>query len=199
MNKTTLKVKLTFTEEVLGTANSNPDIHREYIASKAANAATTEEEVEALGVDAVVEKAMTIFPKDENGVPFIYDYQIKGMFKDSAGMLKRSPGSKSSKIKAYKKEIDGLVFVEPRKIPFDLSGPIGDCQRPLRAATPQGDRVALADSETVPAGSSITFEIILLNKDLEPAIREWLDYGALRGVGQWRNSGKGRFTWEEIE
>lgn len=199
MNKTTLKVKLTFTEEVLGTANSNPDIHREYIASKAANAATTEEEVEALGVDAVIEKAMTIFPKNENGVPFIYDYQIKGMFKDSAGMLKRSPGSKSSKIKAYKKEIDGLVFVEPRKIPFDLSGPIGDCQRPLRAATPQGDRVALADSETVPAGSSITFEIILLNKDLEPAIREWLDYGALRGVGQWRNSGKGRFTWEEIE
>lgn len=199
MNKTTLKVKLTFTEEVLGTANSNPDIHREYIASKAANAATTEEEVEALGVDAVIEKAMTIFPKDENGVPFIYDYQIKGMFKDSAGMLKRSPGSKSSKIKAYKKEIDGLVFVEPRKIPFALSGPIGDCQRPLRAATPQGDRVALADSETVPAGSSITFEIILLNKDLEPAIREWLDYGALRGVGQWRNSGKGRFTWEEIE
>lgn len=198
-NQTTIKVKLTFTEEVLGTANSNPDIHREYIASKAADAATTEEEVEALGVDAVVEKTMTIFPKNENGVPFLYDYQIKGMFKDSAGMLKRSPGSKSSKIKAYKKEIDGLIFVEPRKIPFALSGPIGDCQRPLRASTPQGDRVALADSETVPAGSSITFEIILLNKDLEPAVREWLDYGALRGVGQWRNSGKGRFTWEEIE
>lgn len=30
------------------------------------------------------------------------------------------------------------------------------------------------------------------------AVREWLDYGALRGFGQWRNSGKGRFTWEEV-
>ena len=198
-NNELIKVKLTFTEEVLGTANSNPDIHREFIASKAPDAASTEEEVESLGVDAVVEKSMTIFPKDENGVPFLYDYQIKGMFKDSAGMLKRVPGSKSSKIKAYKKEIDGLIFVEPRKIPFTLSGPMGDCQRPLRASTLQGERVALADSETVPAGSSITFDIILLNKDLEPAVREWLDYGSLRGIGQWRNSGKGRFTWEEID
>ena len=24
---------------------------------------------------------------------------------------------------------------------------------------------------------------------------EWLDYGQLRGLGQWRNSGKGRFRY----
>lgn len=29
-------------------------------------------------------------------------------------------------------------------------------------------------------------------------VREWLDYGALKGMGQWRNSGRGRFVWEEI-
>lgn len=29
-------------------------------------------------------------------------------------------------------------------------------------------------------------------------VREWLDYGALRGLFQWRNSGKGRFEWEEV-
>ena len=28
---------------------------------------------------------------------------------------------------------------------------------------------------------------------------ELLDYGAMRGIGQWRNSGKGRFVWEEIK
>lgn len=27
---------------------------------------------------------------------------------------------------------------------------------------------------------------------------EWLDYGELRGIGQWRNSGKGRFKWHDI-
>lgn len=195
----TLKVKLTFTEEVLGTASANPDIHREFIASKAPDALTMEDEVNALGVDAAVEKTMTIFPKDENGVPFLYDYQIKGMFKDSAGMLKRVSNTKSNKIKAYKKEIDGLIFVEPRKIPFNLSGTIGNCQRPLRAQTMQGERITLANSETVPEGSSIIFEIILLNDDLESAVKEWLDYGSMRGLGQWRNSGKGRFTWEEVE
>lgn len=30
-------------------------------------------------------------------------------------------------------------------------------------------------------------------------VRECLDYGVLRGLGQWRNSGKGRFEWEEVK
>ena len=30
-------------------------------------------------------------------------------------------------------------------------------------------------------------------------VEEWLDYWALRGLGQWRNSGKGRATWQKIE
>ena len=34
-------------------------------------------------------------------------------------------------------------------------------------------------------------------KDAE-TVREWLDYGRLRGLFQWRNSGKGRFEWEEV-
>lgn len=33
----------------------------------------------------------------------------------------------------------------------------------------------------------------------EKAVREWLDYGVLRGIGQWRNSGKGRFTYEVLD
>jgi hypothetical protein len=37
----------------------------------------------------------------------------------------------------------------------------------------------------------------LLDSDMK-LVREWLDYGRLRGIGQWRNSGRGRFTWEEI-
>ena len=28
---------------------------------------------------------------------------------------------------------------------------------------------------------------------------QWLDYGALNGVGQWHNSGKGRFYYEITE
>lgn len=29
-------------------------------------------------------------------------------------------------------------------------------------------------------------------------MREWLDYGKWSGIGQWRNSGKGRFLWAEL-
>jgi hypothetical protein len=194
-----MKVRLTFSEECLGTASSSPDIHREYIASKAVDAATIEDEVAAVGVEATVEKGMTVFPRVD-GRPFVYDYQVKGFFKDTCSALARVPGTKSSKIRAFKKIIDGTIFVFPRKIELLLpaGGVISNCQRPLRASGPQGERIALANSETVPIGTALEMEIRPLDSGCEGIIREWLDYGKLRGLGQWRNSGKGRFSWVEL-
>lgn len=194
-----IKVKLTFLEEVLGTASADKEIHVTFIASKAPDAPSREEEIEALGVEEVTEKSMTVFPRNAEGKPIFWDYQIKGFFKDACGMLRKIPNSASSKIKAYKKEIDGLIFVKEREIPIIFDGEIGSCQRPLRAQTAQGERVALANSETVPAGSTIEFTIQLMCDTHEKAVREWLDYGVYRGIGQWRNSGKGKFEWSEVE
>ena len=194
-----LKVKLTFTEPILGTSPANPEIYREFIGSKSPDAATVEEEVSALGADAVAEKAMTVFPRMEDGTPFLYDYQIKGFFKDTCGGLRKVKGTASEKIKAYKKEIDKLIFPEPRVIPLEFDGPVGECQRPLRAQTAQGERISLAMSEEIPAGATCEFRVVCLCDDHEKAVREWLDYGRFSGIGQWRNSGKGRFTWEEIQ
>ncbi|MEA5033382.1 MAG: hypothetical protein VB025_14635 [Sphaerochaeta sp.] len=196
-----LKVKIIFAEDVLGTASANEQLHDTYIASKAPDAPSREEEVEALGIEAVVENGMTVFPRElveGKSVPILWDYQIKGFFKDAAGMLKKVSGTKSSAIKAHKKAIDGLLFVEPRRIPISLSGKMGECQRPLRAQTAQGERIAIAHSETVPAGSSIEITVKCLDESLVPAVQEWLDYGSLRGIGQWRNSGKGRFSYEVV-
>ena len=138
MEMQTIKARITFFEELLGTCSGNKELHREFIASKAPAAESMEEEVAAIGVDGMMEKSMTVFPRDENGQPFLYDYQIKGFFKDSCGVLRKVPGTKASKIKAYKKEIDGLLFVSPRKIPLNLNGgEIGVCERPLRASTAQ--------------------------------------------------------------
>lgn len=195
----TLKVKVTTFEEMLGTASANPDIHEEFIASKAPDAPSREEEVAAIGAEEVFEKGMTVFPRDENGKPFVWDYQWKGFFKDACGALRKVPDHPCGKIKAYKKEIDGLVFVSPRKIPVVFDGEVGICQRPLRANTAQGERVALASSESIPAGATMTFEIEMLAPEHEKAIRAMLEYGRLRGFGQWRNSGKGRFTVEILE
>lgn len=204
-----MKVKITFLEPVLGTWPSNQNVARDFIASKSPDAATIEDEVAALGADAVADKGMTVFPRNENGEPVLYDYQVKGFFKDSCGMLARVGGktetgkkravNESGKLSAYKKIIDGLIFPQPRMIPIKVNGEIGDCQRPLRAQTAQGERVSLANSEEIPAGSTCEFEILLMDESLENAVLEWLDYGVLRGIGQWRNSGKGRFTFDIID
>ena len=189
-----LHVEIEKTEMMLGTASANPELHEEYIASKAPDAQSTEEEVASLGVDAVFEKGMTVFPRNEEGKPIIWDYQIRGMFKDACGMMRKIPGTKSAGMKAFKKEIDGLIFVEPRKIPILFDGEMGICQRPLRASTPQGERVALASSESIPAGAKVSFDVrCMVDSDAE-AVKEWLEYGQFRGLGQWRNSGMGRFT-----
>ena len=193
-----LHLKLTFIEPLLGTSPANEDIYRDFIGSKAPDAQSVEDEVAALGADVVAEKGMTVFPRMEDGRPFLYDYQIKGFFKDSCGSLRKVKGSESSKIKAYKKEIDKLIFPQPRQIPIDFEGEMQKRERPLRASTAQGERISLACSEQIPAGATCQFDVVLLSDDHEKLVREWLDYGCLSGIGQWRNSGMGRFTWEEI-
>ena len=199
-----LRVRVTFIEECLGSASANPNVHEEYIASKAPDAKSTKEEVEALGVEEVFEKGMTIFPKDENGNPFFWDYQVKGFFKDTCGALSRCKGEEIAKqscgMKAYKKIIDGCIFVEPRRIAIDMhGGEIGLCQRPLRGQTAQGERIALATSETIPAGSTIEFKVVCLSDAYEKAVIEWLEYGKFRFMGSWRNSGKGRGYYEILD
>lgn len=208
-----MKIRLTFFEELLGTASANPEIHAEFIASKNPVVAARDEEVEAIDVDEEIDKSTTVFARGDQGRPCLWDYQIKGFFKDACGGLARAAGTKSSKLTAYKKIIDTLIFVSPRMIPIVMpeGGKVGHCQRPLRAQTAKGERIALAHSEAVPAGSTIEIDVSFMelgakSKDAEKGGRvkladcltEWLDYGALRGLGQWRNSGKGRFGFEVV-
>ena len=193
-----MKVRITFLEEVLGTANADKDVHSEFIASKAPDAPSREEEVASLGVDEVEKKEMTVFPRLEDGTPFLWNYQIKGFFKSAAQAMSYVGGD--NKLTAYKKKIDLLVFIDERKIPLILpkGGEIGSCQRPLRAQTMQGERVALANSETCPEGTTAEFTIRILDDSLAKHVIRWLDYGKYNGMLQWRSSGKGAFEWTDI-
>lgn len=212
-----MKVELLFHEEILGMSPADPKIATAFTASKAPDALSMEEEVAALGVEGVLDKIKTIFPKLEDGTPFCWNYQIKGMLKDFCGSCSRMEGTISSNLKAYKKIIDGLVFIYPRKVAFNSSAPkgvLGECERAIRIVGAQGERTALLISETMPAGTKLTFDIEineLKNKvkakvgdkeklfGLTDLVKEWLDYGSKRGWGQWRNSGKGIFTWKIVE
>lgn len=206
METKTMRIRLTFIDDVLGTAAGDEQIHETYIASKAPDAPSREEEVAAVGVDEVVEKDKTIFPKNENGEPILWGYQVKGCMKSACQALRQIKGTESSKLKAFKKQIDLRIFVYPdasdkggRAIVIHTDDEIGDCQRPLRASTAQGERTALADSEKLSKGARCEFDIFLLNPDDETIVKEWLDYGELNGIGQWRNSGKGAFLWDELD
>ncbi|PNX52088.1 MAG: hypothetical protein BV456_00655 [Thermoplasmata archaeon M8B2D] len=196
----TIKVKITLIDEMLGSLPNNQEVWETYIAKNAPDRKSLREEIEMFGIDATAEKTKTIFFR-KDGEPVILDYQIRGQFKNAASMLSKCQGTESSKLKAFKKTVDGMVFVYPRTIKLNLPKNItvGVCQRPLRASTPQGERVALAFSETVPEGTWFDIEINylpLIKNDLKKLILEWLDYGKLNGLGQWRNSGKGRFVYE---
>lgn len=233
-----MKVRLTFTEDVLGTQAMDAEIHETFITNKGLEEAkaqlkkykdkggmsddelnrleqiideleaTTDEkkreELEAIASDnndndnEKPVQGKTVFPKLEDGTPFLWDYQIRGFFKSAASAMSYVGGD--HKLQAYKKKIDLLVFINDRKIPLVMpeGGEIGNCQRPLRGQTAQGERIALADSESVPAGTTCEFTIRMLDKKLKKHVIDWLDFGQYNGIGQWRNSGKGRYTWTDI-
>lgn len=195
-----LKVRITFLQGVLGTQTGDPEIYRNFIGSKAPDASTVEEEIACVGKEEVIEKAKTFFPRNKDDKPFIYDYQIKGFFKSACKALSKSSDAKFSKeIKAYKQEIDLRVFIKQRENVIENYDKITECQRSLRAQTMQGDRNTLAISEEIPAGATVDFTIIVLQDSTMNAVKEWLDYGRFNGLLQWRNSGKGSFTWKEVK
>ena len=204
--KNTMKIRITLNEEMFGTACANKDVHKEFIASKSADADKMEEELAALPASALEEKGKLVFHRTEDGKPMLFDYQIRGFLKEALGvqceLLTEEVKVGKSKLSKYshKKIVDNFVFVRPRKI--ILSEPVGaDCVRPLRADTMKGERVSLATSETVPAGTTLEFEIVTLTSEAKflEIIEDCLDYGALKGLGGWRNSGKGSFSYQILD
>lgn len=200
-----LQVELTFTEPILGTKPGSKELMREFIIKKALREGRklTDKEIEEelhamLNVNEEEEKQTTFFSRTSDGKPALWDYMFKGLCKEACASLRDLPDSASHEIKAYKKRIDGQVFVYPRLIPLEMpdGGEIGIFERPLRADTAQGPRVCLARSEEVPAGTKCELEIHVLNYDLLDAVEEWLDYGELKGMGQFRNGSYGRFTYK---
>jgi hypothetical protein len=200
-----LVVVATFTDPILGTYSNNPDIHLEYIASKSADKEKVQQEMENLPADVLQDRAKTVFPR-KDGVPIFYDYQVKGFLKAALStVVEFEPYqiSKTKKVSKYthKRVASSQFFVYPREIPivFPEGGEITECTRPLRAETPLGERTALMTSEECPEGSKIEFSITVMTDELVPLVTRLIKYGEYKGLGQWRNAGKGRFKAEIVE
>jgi len=219
-----MKIKVTLTEPMLGTKAANEDVFTDFIASKAPDDDKRREELET--AEHKEEAGTTVFHRHpDTGELILWDYQVKGFLKEAADIIRQtkmvgkdpkgeeeaavdtpeSPKGGSAKKKAgpwgnAKRKFDNHVFVFPRKISLGVKQPSGVIERPLRVDTMKGPRVSVARSEYVNAGISFVCDITLFGDVVtEKMIKECLSYGLLKGLGQWRNAGNGRFIYEIID
>ena len=206
MKTETRSYRLTGLTRILGSQPADPEVRSTYIASKAATAAKGEEENAMLPED-LQKRNLTVFLRDRLGIISICDYVIKGFLKEAATALKSQIGLANGKSK-----IDNLILIEPAYLHIwhdgeELDCADGDFERPLRAMTMQGPRVSVTASEYIDPAWEVVFDITLLEnsgtKKSEALtfemIESMLDYGYIKGLGQWRNGQNGRFTWERMD
>lgn len=187
-------LKLKFLEPVLG-SQSTRDVMSEFVYKDS----LPEDEAVALPRD--LERGTTVFHKDaESGQIHLLNYMLKGFLKESARIQNGMKGNP----KNFRSKIENCCFVLPRKL--YVYTPEGKkatetefLERPLRAMTAQGPRVALARSEQLPDGCYLYAKLHVLAgsevNDLK-LIKGLLAYGRFQGLGQWRSGGYGTFAYQ---
>lgn len=188
-------LSIELTEPLLGTVPKDPEVYAAYVKTKAPVEDPDETVVDMVEVE---EKGWTTFYVDLEGDPVLMDYQIKGFIKESGNIIKEE-----LKLKALRSHIDNEVFVYPRRIKLvklaDMpEGRLNYLERPLRAMTQQGPRVTVVRSDFVPEGTIIEdleIRVLKTSRVSEEVLRAILDYGAAKGLGQWRNGSYGRFAY----
>lgn len=188
MNMEVREYKIQLLENMLGTVPKDEEVFKTYIESQKPITIT---EDEAITIEKIEEKGWTGFHKDPEKGLLIKDYLFKGFIKHAGNTLKESLG-----IKALKSKITEFVFVFPRNIFLGKMQPDGVFERPLRAMTPQGERVCLARSDYVKSGTVFSLTIGLLKHPQInwKAIDALMSHGILMGLGQFRNGSFGRFV-----
>ena len=180
-------IEIELLEPMLGTVPKNKDIYAKFIASKAPE--YPEDEIDT--VQEAEERGWTGFHFDDDGY-FLFDYQVKGFFKDVGNLMKDVLG-----IPGLKSKIENHLYVLPRKIrlPDIMPEPL---ERPIRAWVARQQIVALTRSDQIAAGTIIKFQLELLHhKQITPHVVERiLKRGRRKGLGQFRNGGYGRFRYK---
>jgi hypothetical protein len=212
-------VSLELLEDMLGTVPMAKDLYTKHLASKAkerlekmrdqgipmADGAPVTDEAIATAIKeetATVldseERGWTTFHKDGQGY-FIYNYAVKGFLCEAARTLKEGSDDEGDSVKQLADKFKRYCFVSPRRI--RLVEPMGTLERPLRAQTAKGPRVALVRSDFIAAGTQLSFELALLDGGgiSVGTLKDVLSYGALMGLGQWRSGGYGTFGFTLAE
>lgn len=199
-------------EPMLGTVAKSKEIYSKFIESKAAERVDLPDaplrpasELETV-VDELESTGWTGFHTSPSGL-IVYDYFVKGFLKNAGNVLKEDLGAFCKKkaeggFANLKSHLNNYVFIMPRMVAItdadgkQLTQPDGVLERPLRAQTAQGPRVALAKSDYVSAWRRLAFQVVMAPghpfKSEEELLTRLLSYAELQGFGQWRNGGYGR-------
>jgi hypothetical protein len=193
MKTTCYRLKIIFLTPVLGSQPTR-DVATQYLAKKS-GFEIPQDELEML--PDVLERGTTVFHKDSTEQPVLMSYHVLGFLKESARVQN---GKVDGEVKALRSKVERTVFVSPRTLPLVVPAGVGIdyLERPLRAETAMGPRVALARSEMLPEGTWFAANLEVLDGQISQAVlTDLLDYGYYRGLGLWRNSGiYGTFRYE---
>jgi hypothetical protein len=191
------ELKITLTERMLGTIPRDREVLAQHVMDQKE---AKGDEIPPRTPEDQEQRAWTTFYVDENELPVLFDYQLKGFLKEAANDIKDVAGPNETKIASLRSHVERSVFILPRMTPLQDT-PVGDNQmieRPLRAMTQQGPRVTVVRSDYIEAGQTYTFKLLVLKKSkiTEEVLLKILSRGQLKGLGQWRNGGYGRFDAE---
>lgn len=199
MKTETYRLKVIFLTPVLGSQPGDPELASAFIAKKKGLDALPMQDDELL--PEALEKGTTTFHRVPGKPlqPALMNYQLLGFLKEAGKVLN---GRVEGNVKALRSKVEQRIAVSPRVLPLNL--PKGEdwgpeyLERPLRAETMQGPRVTLARSEIIPEGTWFECGLEVIEGEIgEAVLRDLLDYGYMRGLGQWRNSGAyGTFRYE---
>lgn len=182
-------LNVVFITPVLG-SQPTVNVASEFIAKRAGLEDLPEDEARMLPEE--LQRGTTVFHRSADGTPCLIDYQIKGFLKEAGSVFNGKLG-----VKNLRSKIDNYVFITPRIIHLEPAGEMTYLERPLRAMTMQGPRVSLARSEMLPETTSFKCHVRIIESEVSLGLLcALLDYGAMKGLGQWRNGSYGQFEYK---
>ena len=202
MNIRTYRIRMI--EDLLGTSPLDQELYKNFIQKKKDELITSGKLVKAppiiSGVEETQEEAEYVKEQEEKGMTgflfdpqkglFVFDYWIKGFFKNSANVLKEILG-----YRGLKQKVTNFLYVGPRQIFLGKKEADDILERPLRFMSKMGEKVALAASQILLKGLEIDFKVgVIPHPEVTLELADFLlKYGQFMGLGQWRNGGYGRF------
>ncbi len=210
--KDRMRVRIFFITQVLGMCPGDPQMFASFNAKMSMDAMTRDQEIQAIGVQAVMDKGREYFTRTSKGQLAVDTRTWFGYIGETANIIKSVSDAKSADAANIKNNIKNRISFTSATYPLipPEGAEITFCDRPM-----PGDgykrETSIKSSEALPAGTSTYFIVQIENSVVsgdekkngvktKDVLGEVLDCGITHGTLGWRRTGfRGRFLWEELD